>query len=387
MIRYQKLDKLGEGAYGIVFKARDLNTNGLVAVKKIILDQYKIEGIPPTTLREISLLRELEHPNIVILKDVVQEQGDIHLIFEFAENDLKKHLDSYQRDGGLPRELIKSYMNQLLNGISFCHTHRVVHRDLKPQNLLLGRRGDLKIADFGLARTFSVPLQSYTHDVITLWYRAPEILLGSRHYSTPVDVWSAGCIFAELAAGAPPFPGDSEIDQLFRIFRAFGTPGVPERWPAAAALPDFRPEFPRWFPAQLSATFPGLPPDGLDLLARFLTYDPTDRISARAAMSNRYFEGVGCNRSGLKTTAVNQGTSALQDEHPKKGATNVSLMSAKSEVSKTQAEVMDVDSCPGEVVHKAMGSKRDSTATIGDAAAARVALRRNGRRQHLRDEG
>ena len=292
MERYVKLEKLGEGAYGIVFRARDLHTDSIVALKKIVLHGHKEKGIPPTTLREISLLRELRHPNIVMLNDVVKEERNIHLVFEFVESDLRKHLDAYQQCGGLPHNLIKSYMHQLLNGITFCHTHRIIHRDLKPQNLLLDHRGTLKLADFGLARSFSLPLRTYTHDVVTLWYRAPEILLGSRHYSTPIDVWAAGCILAELASGVPPFTGDCEIDQLFRIFRALGTPGVHNCWPAAATMPEFHPEFPRWTPRPLLSAAPGLPPDGIALLARLLAYDPAERVSARTAMSSSYFIDV-----------------------------------------------------------------------------------------------
>merc|ERR1719223_283861 len=133
----------------------------------------------------------------------------------------------------------------MIAGLNFCHARRIIHRDLKPQNLLIDRNGTLKLADFGLARAFGIPVRTYTHEVVTLWYRAPEILLGSKHYSTPVDLWSVGCIFAEMITNRPLFPGDSEIDELFRIFRVCGTPNE-ELWPGVSSLPDYKPTFPNW---------------------------------------------------------------------------------------------------------------------------------------------
>jgi len=179
-------------------------------------------------------------------------------------------------------------MHQLLKGVCYCHTRRILHRDLKPQNLLIDTEGVLKIADFGLARAFGVPLRQYTHEVVTLWYRAPEILLGSRHYATAMDIWSVGCIFAELVTRKPFFAGDSEIDQLFHIFRILGTPNE-EMWPGVTSLTDFKQAFPLWHPQKLSNALRNLSPDGVDLLQRMLIYNPADRISAREALTHPYF--------------------------------------------------------------------------------------------------
>jgi serine/threonine protein kinase len=217
MEKFQKVEKVGEGTYGIVYKAKDLVSGRIVALKKIRLEADD-EGVPSTAMREISLLKELSsHPNVVHLYDVIHQQNKLYLVFEFVDHDLKKCLEM------VPQRLeilqIKSYLYQLLAGIAFCHANRVLHRDLKPQNLLIDQYGNLKLADFGLARAFGIPIRSYTHEVVTLWYRAPEILLGAKHYSTPVDAWSIGCIFAEMVNKQPLFPGDSEIDELFRIFR------------------------------------------------------------------------------------------------------------------------------------------------------------------------
>jgi serine/threonine protein kinase len=188
-----------------------------VALKKIRLEQED-EGVPSTAIREISLLKELAHKNVVRLLDVLHSDAKLYLVFEYLQKDLKKYMDGLPSCGMSPQQ-VRSYLNQLLSGIAYCHSHRILHRDLKPQNLLIDSDNSLKLADFGLARAFGIPLRTYTHEVVTLWYRAPEILLGSRHYSTAVDVWSIGCIFAEMCNKMPLFPGDSEIDEIFRIFR------------------------------------------------------------------------------------------------------------------------------------------------------------------------
>jgi cyclin-dependent kinase 2 len=290
MDRYSKLEKIGEGTYGVVYKARDRVSQEVIALKKIRLDAED-EGVPSTAIREISLLKELQHQNIVRLKDVVHSEKKLHLVFEFLEHDLKKHMDQHQATGGLTAMQVKSFLYQMLRGIAFCHSHRVLHRDLKPQNLLIDRDRNLKLADFGLARAFGIPVRTYTHEVVTLWYRAPEILLGSKHYATPVDMWSVGCIFAEMVNGRPLFPGDSEIDELFRVFRYLGTPNE-ETWPGVSNLPDFKATFPQWRSRPITECCPSLDADGLDLLAKMLIYEPSKRISAKAALSHPYFEDL-----------------------------------------------------------------------------------------------
>jgi cyclin-dependent kinase 2 len=156
------------------------------------------EGIPSTAMREISLLKNMKHHSVVQLFDVIVAGGCIYMVFEYLDMDLKKLLD--RKKSLLTPKLVKSYMHQLLEAIDYCHMNRILHRDLKPQNLLLDCMGHIKLADFGLARTFNIPLRAYTHEVVTLWYRAPEILLGCKLYSTGVDIWSLGCIFAEMVS-------------------------------------------------------------------------------------------------------------------------------------------------------------------------------------------
>jgi cyclin-dependent kinase len=285
---YTKLEKVGEGTYGVVYKARDIRTGSYVALKKIRLEAED-EGVPSTSIREISLLKELsKDDNIVKLLDIVHSDAKLYLVFEFLDLDLKRYMDSIGDKDGLGPGMVKKFCYQLVKGLYYCHAHRVLHRDLKPQNLLINKEGNLKLADFGLARAFGIPLRTYTHEVVTLWYRAPEVLLGSRHYSTAIDMWSVGCIFAEMAMRQPLFPGDSEIDEIFRIFRLLGTPDE-DIWPGVRSLPDYKPTFPQWHPHDLKGTVTALDDDGIDLLSQMLIYDPAHRISAKRALNHPYF--------------------------------------------------------------------------------------------------
>ncbi|XP_062511406.1 cyclin-dependent kinase 1-like [Corticium candelabrum] len=290
MENYVKIEKIGEGTYGVVYKGRNKKTGQIVALKKIRLTSEE-EGVPSTALREISLLKELQHPNVVKLEDILHQESKLYLVFEFVQYDLKRYIDSLPAGSSMDPMLVKSYTYQLLIGIGHCHCHRVLHRDLKPQNLLIDKNGALKLADFGLARAFGIPVRVYTHEVVTLWYRAPEILLGAQRYSTPMDVWSIGCIMAEMVTKRPIFHGDSEIDQLFRIFRTLGTPTEAE-WPEVKSLPDYKPSFPRWSSQPLSKVVPGLDSLGLELLKKMLIYNPGKRISARQALLHPYFDDL-----------------------------------------------------------------------------------------------
>eukprot|EP01060_Flectonema_neradi_P016098 TRINITY_DN2269_c0_g1_i3.p1 TRINITY_DN2269_c0_g1~~TRINITY_DN2269_c0_g1_i3.p1 ORF type:complete len:294 (+),score=78.62 TRINITY_DN2269_c0_g1_i3:53-934(+) len=282
--RYNLLNKLGEGTYGVVYKAKDLEKGTTVALKKIKLDTED-EGMPSTALREISVLKALHHENIVNLVDVVSTSTKLLLVFEFCDSDLKQMMNSTRSP--VKGRKLKSFMYQLLKGLSFCHGHRIIHRDLKPQNLLI--IGDkLKIADFGLARAFQMPLPAYTHEVVTLWYRAPEILLGEKRYSTVVDTWSCGAIMAEMSNRSPLFPGDCEIDELFQIFKILGTPSE-STWPGVTSMPDYKPVFPQWSKKSLQTVCKDIDSVGIDLLEKLLTYNPTNRITAASALKHEWF--------------------------------------------------------------------------------------------------
>ena len=217
-------------------------------------------------------------------------ENRLYLVFEWLDQDLKKYMDS-TGPGGMGLPLVKSYLYQLIRGMQFTHARGIMHRDLKPQNLLINRSGELKIADFGLARAFQVPIRTYTHEVVTLWYRAPEILLGQRQYACPVDMWSIGAIFAEMVNRRPLWPGDSEIDELYKIFRTLGTPSE-EVWPGVSSLPDYKPTFPQWPAQDVSKICPTLDDSGLDLLQQMLHYEPSKRITAKAALSHPWFDDI-----------------------------------------------------------------------------------------------
>jgi cyclin-dependent kinase 5 len=287
MLKYEKLGKIGEGTYGTVYKAKNTETHAIVALKMVRLDDED-EGVPSSALREICLLKELRHPNIVMLYDVVHSDNRLTLVFEYCDQDLKKFFDAC--NGEIEEKTVRTLMQQLLQGLSFCHAHNVLHRDLKPQNLLINNRNmQLKLADFGLARAFGIPVRCYSAEVVTLWYRPPDVLFGAKLYSCEIDLWSAGCIFAEIANGGKPlFPGADVDDQLKRIFRLLGTP-TEETWPSMTHLPDFK-LMPFYQPAMpLSQAVPNLNSNGIDLLQRLLVCNPAHRISADNALRHAYF--------------------------------------------------------------------------------------------------
>jgi serine/threonine protein kinase len=267
------------------YKALENETGKLVHLKRVNL-KGDGTGISYTVLREISFHKSLRHPRVVELYDVVTSGTDISLSFEYVDRTLYDEISSHQSSGGVPVLSIKKYIHQILQGVSFCHAHGVMHRDLKPQNVLIDSHGCIKLSSFSLSRTF-VNNRTYTHEVVTLWYRCPEILLGCLHYSTSIDIWSIGCIIAELASDGPLAAGKCEIEQLLLIFQLLGTP-TEEVWPGVSQLRDYNPIFPRWLPKDLSAVLPRLDEEGAALLARTLAYDPARRISAAEAMDMPY---------------------------------------------------------------------------------------------------
>ncbi|RMZ83114.1 hypothetical protein DV738_g1200, partial [Chaetothyriales sp. CBS 135597] len=261
MENYQKIEKIGEGTYGVVYKARDLANNGrIVALKKIRLEAED-EGVPSTAIREISLLKEMNDPNIVRLLNIVHADGHkLYLVFEFLDLDLKKYMEALPvSDGGRGKALPEG-------------------SGLDMSRLGLGK---------DMVKKFMAQL---VEGVVTLWYRAPEILLGGRQYSTGVDMWSVGTIFAEMCTRKPLFPGDSEIDEIFKIFKSLGTPDE-SLWPGVTSFPDFKTSFPKWRREPTYKLVPSLEQAGLDLLDAMLEYDPAHRISAKAACNHPYFTG------------------------------------------------------------------------------------------------
>ncbi|KAG0330388.1 negative regulator of the PHO system [Dissophora globulifera] len=289
MERYQALEKIGEGTYATVYKGKNRSNGDAVALKEIRLDSE--EGAPSTAIREISLMKELRHPNIVRLHDVIHTENKLTLVFEYMDQDLKRYMDQHGNRGALGPIVIKAFMYQLLKGVAFCHENRVLHRDLKPQNLLINRKGELKLGDFGLARAFGIPVNTFSNEVVTLWYRAPDVLLGSKTYSTSIDIWSAGCIMAEMYLGRPLFAGSNNQDELMKIFKVMGTP-TEETWPGVSKLSEYRKDFPYYPPKPLSSVVPMIDTFGMDLLMQMLIYQPQRRITAKDALNHVYFNDI-----------------------------------------------------------------------------------------------
>jgi len=282
---YTKLDKLGEGTYATVYKGKSRLTDTMVALKEIRLEHE--EGAPCTAIREVSLLKDLKHANIVTLHDIVHTDKSLTLVFEYLERDLKQYMD----DCGaiLAMNNVKLFLYQMLRGLAYCHSRRVLHRDLKPQNLLINERGELKLADFGLARAKSVPTKTYSNEVVTLWYRPPDVLLGSTEYSTPIDMWGVGCIFYEMASGRPLFPGSTVEDELHLIFKVLGTPNE-DNWPGISRSEELAGyKFPVYGPESLVSKAPRLDSDGIGLLSSFLLFEAKKRLPAREALKHPYF--------------------------------------------------------------------------------------------------
>ncbi|MGH0147037.1 UNVERIFIED_CONTAM: hypothetical protein FKN15_060857 [Acipenser sinensis] len=232
---FQCLNRIEEGTYGVVYRAKDKKTDEIVALKRLKMEKEK-EGFPITSLREINTILKAQHPNIVTVREIVvgSNMDKIYIVMNYVEHDLKSLMETMKQPF-LPGE-VKTLMIQLLRGTRHLHDNWILHRDLKTSNLLLSHKGILKIGDFGLAREYGSPLKPYTPVVVTLWYRAPELLLGAKEYSTAIDMWSLGCIFGELLTQKPLFPGKSEIDQINKIFKDLGSPSE-KIWPGYNEMP------------------------------------------------------------------------------------------------------------------------------------------------------
>ncbi|KAH7657636.1 [RNA-polymerase]-subunit kinase protein [Dioscorea alata] len=322
---FEKLDKIGQGTYSNVYRARDLDSGKIVALKKVRFDNLEPESVR-FMAREIHILRRLDHPNIVKLEGLVTSRMScsLYLVFEYMEHDLAG-LASFP---GIKftEPQVKCYIQQLLRGLDHCHTRGVLHRDIKGSNLLIDKCGILKIADFGLASFFD-PEQRHplTSRVVTLWYRPPELLLGATNYGVAVDLWSTGCILAELYAGKPIMPGRTEVEQLHKIFKLCGSPS--EDYWRKSKLPHatiFKPQQP--YKRCVAETFKDFPPSALSLMDVLLSIDPADRGTAASALTSEFFttEPVACDPSSLpKYPPSKEFDAKLRDEEARRRGSKV----------------------------------------------------------------
>ena len=293
--RYIKLSKINEGTFGVIYKAKDVQSEKIVALKKLKINP-EIEGTPSTAIREIALLKELKHPNIIHLLDVIHTSKKLSLIFEYCETDLKKKEDEYlNKKEKLPKDLVKKYFKGLLQGIAYLHKKKIIHRDLKPQNILITEKDEVKISDFGLARGTGVPIQAYTNEVVSLWYRAPDILLGSKMYDNSIDLWSAGCIFGEMLLGKSLFEGKNDAEQCVEIFKIIGTPDE-NNFPWLKESPEWNAGisgegFVKYNKKSFKEAFPEINDENAyDILEKILVFDPDKRILAEKLLEHPYFK-------------------------------------------------------------------------------------------------
>ncbi|CAL4963668.1 unnamed protein product [Urochloa decumbens] len=317
---FEKLNKIGSGTYSNVYRARDTVSGRIVALKKVRFDNLEPESVK-FMAREILILRRLDHPNVIKLEGLVTSRMScsLYLVFEYMEHDLAGLAASPDVKFTLPQ--IKCYMQQLLSGLEHCHDNNVLHRDIKGSNLLLDNNGILKIADFGLA-TFFDPRHKrpMTSRVVTLWYRPPELLLGATDYGVGIDLWSAGCILAELLYGKPIMPGRTEVEQLHKIFKLCGSPSE-EYW-KKSKLPHatiFKPQQP--YKRCIRETFKDFPTSALPLVETLLAIDPAERQTATAALHSDFFstEPYACDPSSLPTYPPSKEMDAkLRDEEARR---------------------------------------------------------------------
>ncbi|XP_057486830.1 protein IMPAIRED IN BABA-INDUCED STERILITY 1-like isoform X1 [Actinidia eriantha] len=297
---FEKLDKVGQGTYSSVYRARDVETGRIVALKKVRFDTFQPESVR-FMAREITILRRLDHQNIMKLEGLITNRlsCSIYLVFEYMEHDLSGLLSCH--DIKFSDSQIKCYMRQLLAGLEHCHSRGVMHRDIKASNILVNNEGILKIADFGLANYINVRhRQALTSRVVTLWYRPPELLLGSTNYGASVDMWSVGCVFAELFIGKPILKGRTEVEQLHKIFRLCGSP--PDEYWKKSKLPlatMFKPQHP--YVSSLRERCKEFPKSAVNLLETFLSIEPHKRGTASSALDSEYFttKPFACDPSSL----------------------------------------------------------------------------------------
>ncbi|CRL05800.1 CLUMA_CG018828, isoform A [Clunio marinus] len=289
--RYKILQKIGEGVHGVVLKAIDTTENNKVVAIKMVSLRTKFGGISPNTLREIKSLQHADNEYIISMLDMYPDLSGLALVFEYMPNTLYSKLKD--EENPLSRQQIQSYTKMLLRGLSYLHDElKIMHRDIKPANLLINEHDVLKLADFGLARLYNPdePRKCYSPQVATRWYRAPEILWGTQIYGPSIDMWSVGCVFAEMLRGVPLFSGNTDIEQLALVIRTLGTPSTAD-WPEVKNLPDYNKiSFPNSKREEWVKIFPSFTTkEEIRLVDDLVKYNPKHRLTASEALCHEYF--------------------------------------------------------------------------------------------------
>eukprot|EP00043_Microstomoeca_roanoka_P014475 m.143551 g.143551 ORF g.143551 m.143551 type:complete len:425 (-) comp16020_c1_seq3:326-1600(-) len=290
MEKYEKLSKIGEGSYGAVIKCRHKDTGKIVAIKKF-LETEDDPQIRKIALREVRMLKSLKHGNLVHLLEVFRRKRKLHLVFEYIDHTLLDELDANPK--GLDEIHVKKITFQVLKALEYCHANNVVHRDVKPENILISKDSVVKLCDFGFARTLGGPGAIYTEYVATRWYRAPELLVGDTQYGSKVDVWALGCVFAEMLTGNPLWPGKSDIDQLYHIIQTFGKLSprhvqvfAKNEYFKGLKLPEVLPDKIR----PLEHRFRQFKAPVIRFMKFCLDCEPADRATCTEALAHQYFD-------------------------------------------------------------------------------------------------
>uniref|UniRef100_A0A7S4F7Q6 cyclin-dependent kinase n=1 Tax=Chrysotila carterae TaxID=13221 RepID=A0A7S4F7Q6_CHRCT len=286
--RYAIEQKVGEGSFGQVFRARDRQHGHVVALKKVRIRDVRM--LPAAALRELLALQQISHPNVLELLGQYTHGANLVLVMPFLPLSLATVLE--QQHLPMPSERVREIAIMLLSGLVACHESDLVHRDIKPANLLIDAHGRLQIADFGQSRLLPKDAGgSLTAQVATRWYRAPELLFGSRYYGKGVDIWASGCVIAQLWSISPLLPGDSDLDQIFQVLLLLGSPSE-ANWPGVTLMPDFHKlELPRCQPKPMRRVLPYAPSSAVDLVSKMICYDPKARVSANDALSHAWLAG------------------------------------------------------------------------------------------------
>ncbi|XP_029176274.1 cyclin-dependent kinase-like 1 [Nylanderia fulva] len=371
MEKYENIEIVGEGSYGLVMKCKHRETGQIVAIKKFLATEEDVQ-VRKMAFREIRMLKKLRHENLVSMIEVFRRKKRLYLVFEYLDHTV---LDELEKAGdGLDWERARRHIFQILRGLDFCHNHKIMHRDVKPENVLVSPNGVIKLCDFGFARYITGPNESCTDYVATRWYRAPELLVGDSRYGREIDVWAAGCIYAEMITGQPLFPGDSDVDQLYRITKVFGPlygkqptsgGGRHVTFLVRRAKAEQVSGKPRSAAMALRNLFPAWSPVTIDFLAQCLRTDPDARPKCFALLQHSFFSQDGfadrfpdeLQRLVAKESAINP-LAARKVEPPSRicrssiGRWQMTLMKERRENNNAKLEAAENENSQGDRVDR-----------------------------------